>query len=89
MTALLSNISSLWGKLNWKMSLLVTYELLGLFVNTLFVGDKYCFCNKKNLSQANQMQLSKNQKSFSQCFAPFVKSTSYFKQFEKKMTHIA
>ena len=32
------------------------------------------------------MQLSKKQKIFSQFFAPFLKSTSNFEDFEKKMT---
>ena len=35
------------------------------------------------------MQLSKNQKDFFEFFAQFLKSTSNFKHFEKKMTLIA
>ena len=31
--------SSLWGKITWKVSLLVTCEILGYFVNTLIPDD--------------------------------------------------
>ena len=31
------------------MSLLVIYELLGLFVNTLTADYNYCRCNRENL----------------------------------------
>ena len=33
--------SLLWGEMIWKMSPLVKFEILNLFVNTLTVDDKY------------------------------------------------
>ena len=41
------------------MSLLVIYEILGLFVNTLTVDEKYPLYNTENSPQPNQMQLTK------------------------------
>ena len=68
------------------MSLLVTFEILGLLVNTLTSDDKYSLRNSKNLPQPTQMQLSK--KTFSEVFAPFPKFTSTFEHSEEKMTLI-
>ena len=76
--------SSLWGKLSWKMSLLVICEILGLFFNTLIVDDKYFLCNSENLPQPIQMLLSKKQITFSEVFPPVLKSKSIFEPFEKK-----
>ena len=76
--------SSLWGKLSWKMSLLVICEILGLFLNTLIVDDKYFLCNSENLPQPIQMLLFKKQITFSEVFPPVLKSKSIFKPFEKK-----
>ena len=42
------------------MSLLVIYKILGVFVNTLTLDDKYSLLNSENLRQTIQMQLSKN-----------------------------
>ena len=41
------------------MSLSVTYEILGLFVNTLAAHGDCSFRSSENLQQAIQMQLSK------------------------------
>ena len=57
------------------MSLLVTCEILGLFVNTLVPNDMYSLCNSQNMQQAIQMRSSKKQKTFCQFFATFLKST--------------
>ena len=76
--------SPLRAKLTWKMSLLVTFEILGHFVNTLTVCDKYSLCNSDKLLQPFQMQLSRTRKTFSQFFAPFMISTSNFENFEKR-----
>ena len=62
--------SSLWGKLIWKMSLLVIYEILGAIVNTLTVDDKYPFQNCENLPLSIQIQLSHEKKIVSFSF-PF------------------
>ena len=83
MPALLSYFSLLWGKLGLKMSLLVICEIFRLIVNILAPDDKYFLCNSEHLPQLIQMQLSKKQKTFSQFFSPFLKSTYNFKQFEK------
>ena len=40
------------------MSLLVIYEILGLFVNTLTVHDRHSLRYKENLPQSIQMHLS-------------------------------
>ena len=39
-------------------------ETLGVFVNTLTADDKYSLCNRKNLPQPIQLQLSKKNKFF-------------------------
>ena len=67
-----------------KMSPLVIWEILELFVNTLTADDKYSLRNIENLWQPIQIQLSQRQKKFSQFFAAFLKLTSNFEQFEKE-----
>ena len=52
--------SSICRKVHCRMSLLVICKILGLFVNTLSVDDKYSLCNSDKLLQAIQIQLSKN-----------------------------
>ena len=44
------------------MSLLVIFEILELFVNTLTPNDKYSLCNSEYLPQRIQMQLSKKRR---------------------------
>ena len=60
------------------MSLLVIFEILGLFVNTVTVDEKYSLLNRKNLPQPIEMKLSKKQKRFSEFFSPYLKFTSTF-----------
>ena len=55
--------SSLWRKWNWKMSLLMISEILKLFINILTADYKHYICNKHNLQQFVQMQLSEKKKS--------------------------
>ena len=50
---------SVWGNLSWKIPLIVICKILGLFVNTMTVGDKYSLLNRDNLTQPIQMQLSR------------------------------
>ena len=57
-------------------------EILGVFVNTLTSDGKYSLLNRQNLPQSIQLQMSKIQKSFSQFFAQYLKSTSNFEHFE-------
>ena len=72
------------SKLSWKNSLLLTCKILGLLVNTLATDEKYPVLNRDNLTIPIQMQLSQKQKTFSQFFAAFLKSTLNFEHFEKK-----
>ena len=69
--------------------MLVLCKILGLFVNTLSEDDKYCLLYNDNLLQPIQILLSQKQKTFSQFFCAFLKSTLNFEHFEKKMTLIA
>ena len=55
-----------------------------MFVNTLSADDKYSFLNRDNLTQPIQMQLSRKQKTFSEYFCAFLKSSSNFEHFQKK-----
>ena len=71
-------------KLSWKKSLLLTWEILGMLVNTLAVDEMYPLLNRVNLTIPIQMQLSQKQKTFSQFFAAFLKCRLKFKYFEKK-----
>ena len=69
--------------------MLVLWKILGLFVHTLTDNDKYCLLYRDNLTQPIQKLLSQKQKTFSQFFSAFLKSTLNFKHFQKKMTLIA
>ena len=69
--------------------MLVLCKILGLFVNTLSQDERYCFLYKDNLLQPIQILLSQKEKTFSQFFSPFLKSTLNFERFQKKMTLIA
>ena len=82
--ALLSYFPSLSEKYNMKVSHLVIYKILGLFANILTANHMYPLCNRENLPQSIQMQLYKKQKTLSQLFAIFMKSTSNLEHFVKK-----
>ena len=73
---------SLGRKLSWKKSLLLTWQILGLLVNTFAADEKYPVLNRDNLTISIQIQLSQKQKTFSQFFAVFLKFTLNFKYFE-------
>ena len=75
---------SLSSQLSWKKSLLLTCQILGLLVNTLAAHEKYPVLNKDNLRIPIQMQLSEDQKNFSQFLAAFLKSILNFEHFESK-----
>ena len=68
--------------------MLVLCKILGLFVNTLSEDERYCLLYKDNLLQPIQILLSQKQKTFSEFFSPFLKSTLNFERFQKKMTLI-
>ena len=69
--------------------MLVLFKILGLFVNTLTDDDKYSLLYGDNLTQPIQILLSQKQKTFSQFFSAFLKSTLNFEHFQKNMTVIA
>ena len=71
-------------KLCSKESLLLTCQILGLFVNTLATDEKYLVLNRENLRIPIQMQLSRKKKLFSEYFAAFFKFKLNFEYFEKK-----
>ena len=75
--------SSFWAKLIWKMSPLLLGEIFGDFVDTLPPDGKYPVEHYENFPLPIQKILSKQAKSFSQFFVPFLQSTSNFKHFEK------
>ena len=67
-----------------KKSLLLTWQILGLLLNTLLADEKYLVLQRNNLTIASQMQISQKQKTFSQFFAPVSKSILKFERFGKK-----
>ena len=69
--------------------MLVLRKILGLFVNTLSEDDRYCLLYKDNLLQPIQILLSQKQKTFSQFFSAFLKSTINSEHFQKKINLIA
>ena len=64
--------------------MLVLCKILGLFVNTLTDDGKYSLVYRDNLTQPIQILLSQKQKTFSQFFSAFLKSTLNFEHFQKK-----
>ena len=75
---------SLWRQLTLKKSLLGRCKISGLLPNTLSVDGKYSLLNRENLTQPIQMQLSWKQKTFSDFFSAFLKSSLNFEHFQKK-----
>ena len=73
---------------SWKlissMSPLVLGDILRVFVKTLTGDGMYPVQCCENLQLPIQMQLSDEQKNFSQFFVPFLESSSNFKHFEQK-----
>ena len=69
--------------------MLVLCKILGLFVNTLSEDEKYCLLYNNNLLQPIQILLSQKQKTFSEFFSGFLKSTLNFEHFEKTINLIA
>ena len=63
--------------------MLVLCKILRLFVNTLTPDGKYRLLNRYKLTQPLQILLCQKQKTFSQYFSEFLKSTLNFEHFEK------
>ena len=55
-----------------------------LFPNTLSADGKYSVLDRDNLTQRIQMLLSRKQKTFSQFFSSFLKSSLNLEHFQKK-----
>ena len=70
-------------------SLLMTWNVLRLFVNTLTADDKYSLISKDKSMQTIKRHLSQKQNIFSQFFSAFFKSALNFELFQRKMTLIA
>ena len=64
--------------------MLVLCKILRLFFNTLSDDDEYSLLYRDNLKQPIQILLSQKQKTFSQLFSAFLKSTLNFAHFQKK-----
>ena len=75
---------SLWRQLTCKKSLLLICKISRLFPNTLSADGKYSLLNRDNLTQPIQMQLSRKQKTFSEFFSAFLKSSLNFEHLLKK-----
>ena len=76
--------SSLRRQLTCKKSLLVICKIPRLFRNTLSGDGKYSLFNRDNLTQPIQMQVSRKQKTFSEFFSAFLKTSLKFEDFQKK-----
>ena len=72
-------------QLSYKESLLVICKISGVFPNTLSADGKYSLFKRDNLTQPIQMQVSHKQKTFSDFFSGFLKSSLNFKDFQKKV----
>ena len=66
----------------WKKSLLLTYQIVRVLVNTLATDEEYSVLNRENLRIPIELQLSQKQKNFSEFFASFFISTLTFEDFE-------
>ena len=75
---------SWWRQLACKKSLLVICKISRLFPNSLSGDGKYSLLNRDNLTQPIKMQLSRKQKTFSEFFCAFLKSSLNFEHFQKK-----
>ena len=69
--------------------MLVLCKLSGLFLNTLTDDDKYSLLYGDNLTQPIQILLAEKQRTFSEFFSSFLKSTLNFEHFQKKINLIA
>ena len=64
--------------------MLVLCKFLKLLVRTLTDDEKYSLLYRENLTQPIEILLSQKQKTFSQLFSKFSKSTLNFEHFQKK-----
>ena len=66
---------SLGRQLSYKKSVLVIWKISRPFPNTLSFDGKYSLLDRDNLTQRIKKQLSRKQKTFSEFFSPFLKSS--------------
>ena len=64
--------------------MLVLCKILRPFIQTLTDDEKYSLLYRDNLTQPIEILLSQKQKTFSQFFSAFLKSTLNFAHFRKK-----
>ena len=64
--------------------MLVIFKFLRLLFKTLTDDEKYSLLQRENLTQPIQILLSHKQKTFSQFFSKFSKSTLNFEHFQRK-----
>ena len=72
-----------------KLSPLLKFYILGVFVNTFTADDKHPLWDCENLPCPIERQLSWKRKPFSQFFVPFIESSSNFKHFQKEKIVVA
>ena len=65
--------------------MLVLCKILRLLLKTLTDDDKYSLLYRENLMQPIQILLSQKQSTFSHFFSAFLKPTSNFEHFQKKV----
>ena len=75
---------SVLRQLSYKRSLLVICKISRPFINTLSADGKYSLLKRHNLRHPIQIQLSQKQKTFSQLFSGFLKSSLNFEHFQTK-----
>ena len=75
---------SIRGKLTWKKSPSIWYEILRLFVNALTADDKYSGSNMQSLPQQFQTSLSQKKKDFFWFFIAILKCAKNLEHFQKE-----
>ena len=75
---------SLRTQLSYKMLQLEICKISRLFPNTLSADGKYSLLDRDNLTQRSHMELSQKQKTFSEFFSSFLKSSLNLEHFQKK-----
>ena len=64
--------------------MLVLCKIFRLFLNTLIDDDKYSLLNRGNFRQPIKILLYQKQKTFSEFFYSFLKSSFNFEHFQEK-----
>ena len=77
-------VSWSWEILCWKRSLILKYEILRLFVNTMTADDNCSSYKTETFLQTIEIQLSKKPKTFFGFFIIFLNFISIFRYFEKR-----